>query len=56
MIKAEKACLAKEFELNEAEQENKIRREDIKLQAVLDELSVRCKGYKGQVSDLVKPI
>lgn len=52
----ESALLEKEFELKEVEMDKQIRTQDAKLMHILDELKKRCKGYLGQLYELMKPI
>ena len=52
----EKALLEKEFELKEIENEKQIRSQDTKVNQALDELKKRCKGYQGQLFELIKSI
>lgn len=48
--------LEKEFEMKEIEIEKQIRSQDAKTKQTLDELAKRCKGYLGQLYELIKPI
>ena len=45
-----------EVELKELEISKQVRAEDARLNEILDELKKRCKGYLGQLYELVKPI
>ena len=45
-----------EFELKEIENDKDIRTQDAKLHQMLQELKRRCKGYHGQLFELIKPI
>jgi len=48
--------LEKEFALKEIEIDKQLRSQDARLQQILDELKKRCKGYLGQLYELIKPI
>lgn len=52
----EKSLLEKEFELREIENEKQIRSQDQKVSQILDELKKRCRGYLGQLFELLKPM
>ena len=52
----EKALLGKEYELKDLENEKHVRSQDAKLAQTLEELKKRCKGYLGQLFELIKPI
>jgi len=54
--RCEREMLEKEFALKEIEINKQIRSQDAKLQQILDELKKRCKGYLGQLYELIKPI
>lgn len=56
MKKIETYILEKEFELKEIENEKQIRTQDAKINQTLEELKKRCKGYLGQLYELIKPI
>ena len=57
MVKSsESSLLETEFELKEVEISKQVRSEDARLQEILQELKRKCKGYYGQVYELVKPI
>ena len=43
------------FELTELENEKNIKVSDAKAQQILKELKSRCRGYYGQVYELIKP-
>ncbi len=52
----EKELLECEFELSELEAEKNIKSQDVRMQQILIELRSRCRGFKGQFFELVKPI
>ncbi len=52
----EKALLEKEYEMKDIEAEKAIRSQDAKVNQILEELKKRCKGYFGQLFELIKPI
>lgn len=52
----ERALLEKDFELKEIENEKAIRKQDQQVNQTLEELKKRCKGYLGQLYELIKPI
>eukprot|EP00347_Sterkiella_histriomuscorum_P000387 403376057 len=52
----EKQLLEKEYELKDIENERNIKSQDQKLSQTLEELKNRCKGYLGQLYELIKPI
>ena len=52
----EKDLLEMQFELTELESEKNVKTQDAKVQQILKELKGRCRGYYGQLYELVKPI
>ncbi|CDW87992.1 structural maintenance of chromosomes 1 [Stylonychia lemnae] len=52
----EKTLLEKEYELKDFENEKQLKSQDVKLSQILEELKKRCKGYLGQLYELIKPI
>jgi chromosome segregation ATPase len=42
--------------LSELESEKNLKSHDVRMQQILTELRQRCRGYKGQLYELVKPI
>ena len=45
-----------QYELTELESEKNVKTQDAKVQQILKELKGRCRGYYGQLYELVKPI
>lgn len=56
MKHSEVQLLETEFELKEVEINKHVRSEDARLNEMLDELKRKCKGYLGQMYELIKPI
>lgn len=56
LSEVEKQMIEAEFQLSEIEAEKMVKTTDAKVAQALKELKIRCRGFMGQLFELVKPI